>query len=210
MKSNLKFVSTITALSALAIAPIVLSDQTATAQPRGMQGSYIGVAVDGNKAGENLPGLLEATNPESWILDEFLRLQGIGTGSSAESADSQTRGESAVNQLQGRLDLPNTPISVRGAVFVGDEAKAVLPMLSYDLPVTNNANVYAGAGYALVKTPGEATPLGDRNGVVMTAGAEAAINESLVIYGDAKVGLNAARETGNPPVRLQVGAGFRF
>lgn len=206
MNSKLKFATTLVALSALAIAPVVLSAQTATAQPRGLQGNYIGVAGDANDAGENLSGFLEVTDPQRWILDEALRLQGIETRSNAERAD----GETTPSQFQGRLDLPNTPISVRGAVVVGDDVKAILPMLSYDLPVTNNANVYAGAGYAVVKTPGEETPLGDRNGVILTTGAEAAVGGGLVIYGDAKVRLNGERDSDNPPVRLQVGAGLRF
>ncbi len=210
MKSYRKFATAITTLSALAIAPIILSAQTATAQPRGLQGSYVGVALDGNQSAESLSGFLDAGNPESWIVEEALRLQGIRAGFNAESADNKIGSESAGSQFQGRLDLPNTPISVRGAVFLGDNTNAVLPMLSYDLPVTNNANVYAGAGYALVKTPGEATPLGDRNGVVLTTGAEAAISEGLVIYGDAKLGINTGRDDGNLPVKLQVGAGYRF
>ncbi len=208
MNSNLKFATTLAALSVLA--PTVLSAQAVSAQPAGLQGSYIGITVDGNKAGDSLSALIEAGNPESWILDEALRLYGVRTGSKAESSDSQTRQETTERQFQGRLDLPNTPISVRGAVFLGDNSKALVPMLSYDLPVSDFANVYAGAGYALVKTSGEATPLGDRNGIVLTTGAEAAISDGIVIYGDAKLGLNGDSGRGNFPARLQVGAGYRF
>jgi len=186
----------------LAIASTILLAQSATAQPQGMQGSYVGVTVDSSKTNEMLQSFLE---PGTW--------DGSPTWSPAElwrePSEKSTAG--IENQFQGRLDLPNSKISARGAVFLVDkEVKAVMPMLSYDLAVTNNTNIYAGAGYAFVKTPEQMTPVGDRNGVVLTTGVEAAVSDGIVIYGDAKLRLNRDRADTNPPVRVQVGAGYRF
>ena len=186
----------------LAIAPTILLAQSVTAQPQGMQGSYVGVTVDSSKTNEMLQSFME---PGTW--------DGSPTWSPAELWREPTEKSSVgiENQFQGRLDLPNSKISARGAVFLVDkEVKAVMPMLSYDLAVSGNTNVYAGAGYTFVKTPEQATPLGDRNGVVLSTGVEAAVSDGIVIYGDAKLRLNRDRADTNPPVRVQVGAGYRF
>jgi hypothetical protein len=42
-----------------------------------------------------------------------------------------------------KVVLPsNTPLSARGAILFNDESAALMPMISYDVPVTNNANIY--------------------------------------------------------------------
>lgn len=194
-------------LSVGAIASLVLC-QTATAQPPGFQGSYVGIAVEGSSLSENLQNLLEVGNPEVWIVDEALRMYRVQANPSS-GTNPETSQDGVGNQFQGRFDLPNSPISVRGVLFLGDEAKGVLPMLSYDLPVDQGTNVYVGAGYAFVRTSGAVTPFGEENGLVLVTGAEAAINEAIVLYGDAKLKPQRESNSGNP-VRLQVGVGYRF
>jgi len=43
------------------------------------------------------------------------------------------------------------------AILFNDESAALMPMISYDVPVTNNANIYLGAGYSFVTGNGKLT-----------------------------------------------------
>lgn len=194
--------------ASIAIGP--LSSAPAIAQPTGLEGSYVGITVDSNQTNTLLQSMLDADawgGMSAWSPADLWK-EAVTTGNPLSNQTSP-KSEAPTTQVQGRLDLPNSPLSARGSVFFVDkDVKAVMPMLSYDLPVANGTNVYAGAGYAFVKTPG--TPLGDRDGVVLTTGVEAGVGDGLVIYGDAKLRLNRDRADTNAPVRLQVGAGYRF
>jgi hypothetical protein len=110
--------------------------------------------------------------------------------------------------VQGRFDLPTVPLSARGAWLFNGDGSALMPILSYDLPITPNANLYAGAGYSFV-TGGE-SPLGDQDAVVLTTGVEAGIRRNVVVYGDVKLGLDAYEDSSDPAVSVQLGAAYRF
>lgn len=209
--SSLKSIATVSGLSLLSIAPVLFSLTPASAQPTGLEGSYMGVLVDQDRALDlGLQALQESEQPASQILNEVLGYTGVSRRENSASPNQAQTNEAIGNSFQGRLDLPNSPISVRGTMFVGNEARAVMPSLSYDVPVADNANVYAGAGYSFVQSQGQSTPLGERNSVVLTTGVEAAVGEGMIVYGDARVRVNGRRAQGNSPVRLQVGAGYRF
>ena len=206
MKSVLGVPLTYTLGLGFAIASTFMLANTAIAQPEGLQGSYIGVTVDSSQTGTMLKSVLETDawgGVPAWSPADLWKAN-ITTGNLPGTAP--TSGE---NQFQGRLDIPSSQVSARGTVFFVDkEVKAVMPMISYDLPITDGTNIYAGAGYALVKNPG--TPLGDRDGLVLSTGIEAGVGDGLVIYGDAKLRLNRDRANPDSPVRVQVGAGYRF
>lgn len=126
-------------------------------------------------------------------------------GSPIYDDDSQFGGN-----VQGRFAIPNTPLSARGALLFGGDTVAVMPMISYDVPVTNNANVYLGAGYSFVGDNGESTPLGNKDAVVLTAGVESQIKRNIVLYGDAKLGIDAYEDSSAPAASIQAGAAYRF
>jgi len=210
MKLSLAFSLISLAGFGVAIASTLGLPHPAIAEPAGLQGSYVGVTVDSNQTSDLMQSMLDADawgGMSAWSPADLWK-EALTTGGplgDKTSADPAT----ASSQFQGRYDLPNSPLSARGSVFfVNKDVKAVMPMLSYDLPVANSTNVYAGAGYAFVKNPG--TPLGDRDGVVLTTGVEAGVGDGLVIYGDAKLHLNRDRTDKESPVKLQVGAGYRF
>ncbi len=129
----------------------------------------------------------------------------VGVTSGGEDAEATFGGN-----IQGRLNVPRIPVSVRGAVLFSDDTSAIMPMLSYDVPITNNANVYAGAGYSFVEQDGQNTPLGNQDAVVLTTGAEAEVLRNVVVYGDVKLGLDAYQDVNRPAVSVQIGAGYRF
>ncbi len=166
----------IATLSAVAIAPLVLSAGTASAKPIMFDGSYVGAGV------------------------------AAGVTNGGQQGDAATLG----GNIQGRVAVPNVPVSVRGAVLFTNENSAIMPIVTYDVPVANNTNVYVGAGYSFVQKDGKPTPLGNRDAAVITAGAETGIGDHVVVYGDAKVGIKAYENSSASALSLQAGLGYRF
>ena len=136
----------------------------------------------------------------------------IGAGVSAGVTNGGQDGDAATfgGNIQGRITTDKAPVSVRGSVLFSDETSAIIPMVSYDVPVTNNANIYVGAGYSFVEENGKPTPLGNQDAPVVSVGAEAQIGRNIVVYGDTKVGIDAYQNSPNTAVSVQAGAGFRF
>lgn len=174
----------------------------------GLNGSYVGVPVDVNNLLNSNPSLLPT--PDHLVnaaMNQALKSTGI---TPEFNPTSPTANSSVGAQFQGRYDLPASPLSVRGSVYLGDDAKAIMPIVTYDIPVGGSTNLYAGAGVSVVNTPtGKTTPLGTRTGVVVTTGLESEISKGIVLYGDAKW-LSGNKSTGTPPLRYQLGVGYRF
>ena len=131
---------------------------------------------------------------------------GVTNGGSATGGDAATLG----GNIQGRLTTQKAPVSVRGAVLFSDDTSAIMPIVTYDVPVTNNANIYVGAGYSFVETEGQPTPLGNSNAPVVTVGAEAQLGQNIMVYGDTKIGIEAYENSSASAVSFQGGAGIRF
>lgn len=137
----------------------------------------------------------------------------IGAGVSAGVTNGgQNNNDDAVfgGNVQGRYAIPETPVSARGAVLFGGDSTAIMPMLTYDLPVADNTNIYLGAGYSFVTDEGENTPLGNRDAAVITLGAESEVSDRVIVYGDAKWGIDAYENSSNDALSLQAGVGIRF
>lgn len=175
----------------LGIAAGLTHNTAALADPAGFSGNYAGAAISPEQMTSGL-----AANLSQTVLGEAL----LPLATAATAAAAQ--------QYQGRLDLPNSALSVRGSVYLEDRAAALVPTVTYDVPIQDGINLYAGAGYAL--TAGGRTPLGDRSGWVLSTGAETEMLPGMVVYGNAQVGIGTDSVTRNSPLRLQVGVGRRF
>jgi len=145
---------------------------------------------------------------------ETLGLKGsyIGAGVSAGVTNGGRQNDAALlgGNIQGRAAIPNAPVSVRGAVLFGGDATAFMPLVTYDAPIAKNTNVYVGGGYSFVTDEGKATQLGNKNTPVVTVGAESEIARNTVLYGDAKWGIDAYKNSDAGALSLQTGVGFRF
>ncbi|MBF2046216.1 MAG: outer membrane beta-barrel protein [Elainella sp. C42_A2020_010] len=130
---------------------------------------------------------------------------GVSVGVSNPDDDDAILG----GNVQGRLDLPTVPISVRGAALFNGDNAALMPLVTYDLGVAPNTNLYVGGGYSFTVND-DASPLGNQNAPVITAGVETAIQRNLALYGDAKVGIDAFKDSNDTAVSVQVGAAYRF
>jgi hypothetical protein len=136
----------------------------------------------------------------------------VGAGVAAGVTNGGQQGDAATfgGNIQGRVAIPNVPVSVRGAVLFTNRNSAVMPIVTYDVPVANNTNVYIGGGYSFVQKDGQPTPLGNKDAPVVTAGAESGLGDHVVIYGDAKLGIRAYKNSPASAVSLQAGVGYRF
>lgn len=136
----------------------------------------------------------------------------IGAGVSANVTNGGQNGDAANlgGNIQGRYQIENTPVSVRGAILFGKETTAIMPMVSYDLGIANNTNLYLGAGYSFVESEGQPSPLGNRNAAVVTIGAESAIGENFMVYTDGKWGIDAYQDSKADALSFQAGVGYRF
>lgn len=171
------------------------------AEPSGLVGNYWGRSVNQNNMLDlSQQILLEATQTNDPIINSILN---------ADLPQSNSK-ENLSGSFQGRLDFPHTQFSVRGTAIIGGETINLIPTISYDVPVTNNANVYAGAGYSFTTTRGNTPNQGNQEAMVLTTGVETAVGQKMIIYGDAKFGLNLHENGDRSPMRLQIGAGYRF
>ncbi|NET60246.1 MAG: porin family protein [Symploca sp. SIO2E6] len=180
MKRSMKSVYAITALAATIIIPVVFSAGSASAQTEARTRG-----TDANYIGGGVAA-------------------GITNG--GQNGDAANLG---VN-IQGRLTTPQAPVSLRGAVLAGEETTAIMPMVSYDVGIAKNTNVYVGGGYSFVEEDGKPSPLGNRDSIVLTAGAETEFGHNIVGYTDVKVGIGAYENSPAEAVSLQAGLGYSF
>jgi hypothetical protein len=136
----------------------------------------------------------------------------IGVGVSAGTTSGGRGNDDAQfgGNVQGRFAIPKTPLSLRGAVLFGGDATAIMPIVTYDAPIDKGTNVYFGGGYSFVTDEGKNTPLGNQNSPVVTLGAESAVTKNVIVYGDAKWGIDAYKDSNADAVSLQAGLGYRF
>ena len=182
MKRFFKSVLALSSLSVLAIAPVLLQVGEAYAQ-----------------------SAIQPTGTNASYLGGGISAGVTNGGSARYDEDSQFGGN-----VQGRFAIPNTPVSARGALLFGGDTVAIIPSISYDVPVNNNTNVYFGAGYSFVGDEGKSTPLGNKDAVVLSTGVESQLNNNIVVFGDAKLGIDAYKDSSAAAASIQAGAAYRF
>ncbi len=135
---------------------------------------------------------------------------GIGGAGSITNGGTGSDGLNGGGNVQGRVVIPNTPVSVRGTVLFNGNNSAIVPTITYDIPVAKGTNVYAGVGGAFVQNKGVNSPIGTRDSVVLNAGVESQVAKGIVVYTDAKLGLNAYQGSSASAVGLSGGVGIQF
>ncbi|MDX2244477.1 MAG: hypothetical protein NW224_27705 [Leptolyngbyaceae cyanobacterium bins.302] len=198
MKFSSNVSRVIAAVSVLTTASIFVSGSTASAQSVNQNTNVNVVVVD--------------TNSQKGFDGAY-----IGAGPSFSVTNGGQANTSALfgGNIQGRVNIPNTPVSARAGVLFGPNNTAIVPMLTYDVPVAKNTNVYVGGGYSFVEDKQsfgvkKNTPLGNKNAPVVVVGAEHSITRDFVVYGDAKLGIKAYENSPASAVNFTAGAGYRF
>jgi hypothetical protein len=136
----------------------------------------------------------------------------VGAGISAGVTHGVHSNDDAVfgGNVQGRVTIPQTPISARGAVLFGGDATAIVPTLTYDLPIAKNTNLYVGGGYSFITDEGNNTQLGNRDAAVVSVGAESEVSKNVIVYGDAKWAIDAYNNSSGDALSFQTGVGLGF
>ncbi len=111
--------------------------------------------------------------------------------------------------LAVRYKLLETPVSFRTQALIG-ESTAVVPTVSYDVPLNWQTDAYLGAGLVLAggDTP---SPVGNKVSFALQPGVDYMVpNSNTVIFGNAIIAFDAYRDKGGTAVSVQGGVGLRF
>jgi Outer membrane protein beta-barrel domain len=135
---------------------------------------------------------------------------GAGLSVGITNSGQGEEGSKVGGTIQGRYALPKLPFSLRGAIQFNDVASTIMPIISYDLPMNKNTNLYLGAGYGFHDTPGKNSTFGNTDAPLLTVGLESNLNDKIMIFGDTKLGIEPYQNSGASSLSVQLGAGYRF
>ncbi len=136
----------------------------------------------------------------------------VGGGFAAGVTNGGQKGDAATfgGNITARVAAPTLPVSARGTILFSDETAAIIPEVSADLPIAKNTNLYGTLGYSFVESQGKPTPLGNQNAVVVGAGVETRVARNFTVYSNAKLGINAYKNSPAQAVSVNGGVGINF
>ncbi|PPS44282.1 hypothetical protein [Chroococcidiopsis sp. TS-821] len=125
------------------------------------------------------------------------------------SRDADGDGRQLGGAIAVRYKILEAPFSLRTQAFIGDNT-AVVPTVSYDVPLSWQTDAYIGAG--IVFTNGNTpSPVGDRVSFALQPGIDYVVpNSNTVIFGNAVIAFDAFRNGGGNAISIQGGVGLRF
>lgn len=133
---------------------------------------------------------------------------GIG-GSIGITSDDNGDGQQIGAVITTRYKLLEAPISLRTQAFIGS-GTAIVPTVSYDIPVSWQADAYVGAGVSFASGE-DPSPVGDKTSFVLQPGLDYAIpNGNTVIFTNAVLAFDAYEAGGGTALAVQGGMGLRF
>jgi hypothetical protein len=138
---------------------------------------------------------------------------GIGASLGVTEGDDllgEDRASGAV--ISARYNILELPISVRAQVLLSDTT-AIVPTVSYDIPLNWQTDAYVGAGVAFQDggDDGDTSPIGNQTAFVIQPGIDYSLPYSrLVLYGNAIIAFDAYEQGGGTAASLQGGVGLRF
>ncbi|MEA5569800.1 hypothetical protein [Calothrix sp. UHCC 0171] len=129
----------------------------------------------------------------------------VGVGPSIGLSDGvQVGGVLAV-----RYKLLESPVSFRAQALVG-KSTAVVPTVSYDIPLNWQTDAYIGAGLVLAGGD-DPSPVGNKIAFALQPGVDYSVpGSNTVIFGNAIIAFDAFRDGGGTALSLQGGVGLRF
>jgi opacity protein-like surface antigen len=131
---------------------------------------------------------------------------GVGGSVGLTEVDNDERYNAVV--VAARYKLLPVPLSLRAQGFFSGDGSAVVPTISYDFPLTWQADVYLGAGAALASGD---TPVGDKVSFAIQPGVDYSVpNTRFVLFGNAVIAFDAYEDESDTAISLQGGVGLRF
>jgi hypothetical protein len=154
-------------------------------------------------------GLANASQPAAQAQAAYGSYLGAGA-SVGIGADWNGEGQQLGAVLAARYKLLRTPISLRTQAFIGSGSTAVVPTISYDMPLNWQLDAYVGAGFSFANG-NKPSPVGDSNSLVIQPGLDYAVpNSNTVIFTNAVWALDAYQGKNKSALSLQGGLGLRF
>jgi hypothetical protein len=136
---------------------------------------------------------------------------GLGVGVGVTNAAQTGQGSGVQGLIAARYRFLEYPISVRGQAFLFGGNFAFVPTVSYDVPISWNADVYLGAGAAFNGGGNDPSVVGDKTAFVLQPGIDYMFpNSDLVAFGNAIFAFDAYQDGGNMAVSVQGGVGIQF
>jgi hypothetical protein len=130
---------------------------------------------------------------------------GPAIGVTKGKASNEPREVSAA--INARYKILESPVSLRAQAFIGNGV-AILPTVSYDIPLNWQTEAYIGIGPALHISGN--TPIGNKTAFAIQPGIDYALpNSKVVLFGNAVLALDAYK-TGGAAASIQGGVGWRF
>jgi hypothetical protein len=123
------------------------------------------------------------------------------------SQDEPRRGGGVVAVRYNILELP---ISLRAQALISDST-AIVPTVSYDIPLNWQTTAYIGAGVAIQTSSSSTSPVGNKTSFAIQPGIDYVIpNSNLVVFGNAVIAFDAYRDGGGTAAAIQGGLGWNF
>lgn len=111
--------------------------------------------------------------------------------------------------LAVRYKLLELPVSLRAQALIGS-GTAIVPTVSYDVPINWQTDAYLGAGVAFASGDSP-SPVGDKTSFALQPGVDYMVpNSNTVFFGNAIIAFDAFRNGGGTAVSVQGGVGLRF
>lgn len=136
----------------------------------------------------------------------------IGVGGSAGLSNGPGNlGSSAGGVVAVRYRILEVPISLRAQALISDRT-AIVPTVSYDVPLNWQTSAYIGAGVAFQGGDStSASPLGNKTSFVVQPGIDYNFPYSdLVLFGNAIIAFDAYKDGGGTAASVQGGLGIKF
>jgi hypothetical protein len=135
---------------------------------------------------------------------------GVGVGMGQQN-DRSGGGLDLAGVISGRYKLLESPISIRAQALFDSNSVAVVPTVSYDIPVSWQLEPYIAAGISVTTKD---SIIGDKTAFVLQPGLDYAIpNSRLVVFGNAMFAFDAykgGKKDGSTAISVQTGLGWRF
>lgn len=143
----------------------------------------------------------------------------VGIGGSFRASDSPddtfaTDDGGDSNRFGGvvaaRYRILEVPISLRAQALIGDST-AIVPTVSYDIPLSWQTSAYVGVGAAIQNSETSSSPVGNKTSFVIQPGIDHVFpNSNLVVFGNAVIAFDAYRDSGGTAAAIQGGLGWNF
>ncbi|MEB3337845.1 MAG: hypothetical protein VKJ46_10305 [Leptolyngbyaceae bacterium] len=154
-------------------------------------------------------GFILTTQSTSLAQAAYGSYVGVGVSTGLTQGGGAYEGRQLAATITGRYKMLEFPVSLRGQALVFSGTTAIIPVVSYDVPLNWQTDAYIGAGYSF-SSGDSPSPVGNKNAFVIQPGIDYSVPESnLVIFGNAIFAFDAYR-SGGTAASLQGGVGLRF